>query len=340
MDKSRTPFPQLRAAFGSYNRTTNKSLRTVAWYEQKLEIFERHLGVGADLSDVTVENVRAFIADLQGRTRRYENNPFVGKKDGPLSSSYIQGFVRALRAFSSWLYEDGYTDTNTLKTIRPPKIQQKIVPVLRDEEVTRLLGQFERLSPYGERGYCIVLTLLDCGLRASELCNLTVADAHLEQGFLKVLGKGDKERHVPIGQTCGDALLRWRERSRPQFDTNDAPFLFLSSTGNQITVNAVEQMIRRAGVSADIPRVHPHLLRHTFATNYLVKEVGDPLRLQQVLGHTSLEMVRRYVSIASVEQSLVDRRASPMDLIVSGSKQTADRRGLSRPRPARQLTTR
>ena len=150
MDKSRTPFTQLRAAFSSYNRTTNKSLRTVAWYEQKLELFERHLGVGADLSDVTVENVRAFIADLQGRTRRYENNPFVGKKDGPLPSSYIQGFVRALRAFSSWLYEDGYTDTNTLKTVRPSKIQQKIVAVLRDDEVTRLLGQFDRLSAYGE----------------------------------------------------------------------------------------------------------------------------------------------------------------------------------------------
>ena len=84
---------------------------------------------------------------------------------------------------------------------------------------------------------------------------------------------------MPIGQTCADALLRWRERSRPQFDTNDAPFLFLSSTGNQITVNAVEQMIRRAGTAAGIPRVHPHLLRHTFAKNYLVREVGDPLRL-------------------------------------------------------------
>jgi len=107
MDKRRTPFPQLRAAFGSYNRSTNKSPRTVAWYDQRLELFERHLGSGATLGDVTVEAVRGFVAELQGRTRRYENNPFVENKNGVLSSSYIQGFVRALRAFSSWLYEDG-----------------------------------------------------------------------------------------------------------------------------------------------------------------------------------------------------------------------------------------
>lgn len=267
MDKSRTPFPQLRVAFASYNRTTNKSPRTVAWYDKRLELFGRHLGGAANLGDVTVENVRAFIADLQSRTRRHENNPFVEKKEGVLSSSYIQGFARALRAFSSWLCEDGYTDTNRLKVLRPPKIQQKVVGVLRDEEVTRLLAQFDRTSPYGERDYCIVLTLLDCGLRASELCNLTVPDAHLEQGFLKVLGKGNKERLVPIGMTCADALLRWRDRTRPLFDTNDLPFLFLGSAGTQLTVNAMEQMVRRAGSSVGIPRVHPHLLRHTFATN-------------------------------------------------------------------------
>lgn len=72
--------------------------------------------------------------------------------------------------------------------------------------------------------------------------------------------------------------------------------------------------MKRAGRAAGVPRLHCHLLRHTFATNYLVKEVGDPLRLQQILGHTSLEMVRHYVAMASVEQSLLERRSSPMDL--------------------------
>ncbi|NOR82109.1 MAG: tyrosine-type recombinase/integrase [Ardenticatenales bacterium] len=72
-------------------------------------------------------------------------------------------------------------------------------------------------------------------------------------------------------------------------------------------------MMKRVGRAAGVPRLHAHLLRHTFATNYLVKEVGDPLRLQQILGHTSLEMVRHYVAMASVQQNLLERRASPMD---------------------------
>lgn len=238
MDKSRTPFARLRAVFASYNRSTNKSPRTVSWYDQRLELFERHLGPGATLADVSVENVRSFVAELQSRTERHANNRFVLIKDGNLSSSYIQGFVRALRAFSSWLYEDGYTDSNILKPVRPPKIQSKVTPVLSDEEIARLLAGFDRSNPYGERDYCIVFTLLDCGLRASELCNLTLSDAKVEQGFLKVLGKGDKERLVPIGRICGDALLRWRDRARPQFDRDNHPFFFLGSSGRQLTVNA------------------------------------------------------------------------------------------------------
>lgn len=98
MDKSKTPFSQLRAASKVYNQTTGKSAQTVKWYEFRLELFERWLGADATLADVTVANVRGYIAELQNRTQRWGNNRFVVNKDGPLSSSYIQGFARALRA--------------------------------------------------------------------------------------------------------------------------------------------------------------------------------------------------------------------------------------------------
>jgi integrase/recombinase XerC len=185
---------------------------------------------------------------------------------------------------------------------------------------------FDQDEPFGARAYAAIWTFLDCGLMAAELCGLKTEDAHLEQGYLKVLGKGNKERLVPIGQSCQDALLRWRDRFRPQFEEVDSPYLFLNSNGQPLTVNALKQLLERAGQKAGIPRVHLHLLRHTFATNYLVKEVGDSLRLQQILGHTSLEMVRRYVAMANVQQSLIERRASPMDLIAQGSQPSTQRR--------------
>jgi len=337
MDKSKTPFSQLRAAFKVYNQTTGKSPQTVKWYEFRLELFERWLGTDASLADVTVANVRGYIAELQNRTRRWENNRFVVNKDGALSSSYIQGFARALRAFASWLHEDGYTETNILKNLKPPRIQQKVTETLTDEEVSKLVGVLDRDEAFGARNFAIVWTMLDCGLRASEVCDLTTENAHVSQRYLKVLGKGNKERLVPIGQACQEALIRWQDRFRPHLDANGNPRLFLNASGERLTVDALEAIVSRTALRAGIRHVHCHLLRHTFATNYLVKEVGDPLRLQQILGHTSLEMVRRYVALANVQQSLIERRASPMDLIVEVSRPSTRSRRSQPSRPRRGL---
>ncbi len=335
MNKQNIPFRQLREAYGVFNKTTGKSPATVRFYDERLEGFERYIGPDATLADVNVHDVRAFIAHLQGRTDRNPNNRYGKQPVGPLSSSYIQGFARTLRAFATWLFEDGYTNDNVLKAIRPPKIQQKVKEVLTDDEVQRILALFNQDEPYGARDFAMLWTLLDCGLRASEICNLKIDDAHLEQGYLKVLGKGNKERLVPIGQRCQEALMKWRDRHRASFVVVDVPNMFLNSNGDAMTVNALKLVLARAGARAGVPRVHLHLLRHTFATNYLVREVGDPLRLQQILGHTSLEMVRRYVSQANVQKSLLERRSSPMDLIAAGNVLHPKARRLQARRPGR-----
>nr|ART39090.1 H515 [uncultured bacterium] len=322
VDKGSIPFIKLRTAYAVFNKTSGKSLHTGDWYDYRLELFERFLGTEAQLNDLTIPRVREYVADLQDRKELYLNNSRV-RRQGTLSSSYIQGFVRALRAFASWLYEDGYTETNVLKAMRPPRIQQKVVEVLTDAEINRLVGNLDPNDAFGARDLAIVWTLLDCGLRVSEICGLRLENAHLEQGYLKVLGKGNKERLVPIGKSCQAALQRWRDRFRMEFELVERPFVFLAATGHGMTTAAVEKTVKRVGANAGITRVHCHLLRHTFATNYLVHGVGDSLRLQQILGHTSLEMVRRYVSIANVQQSLVEPHTSPMDLI-------AESRGASR----------
>jgi integrase/recombinase XerD len=215
--QERDPLPRAAHRVPLRQRDERQSRHTVKWYDDRLELFERFLGAKAVLADLTVANVRAFIAELQARDVGHGNNRFVTDKAGPLSSSYIQGFARALRAFSSWLYEDTYTETNVLKTLKPPGIAQKVIEVLTEAEIRRLLASFDRDDPFGARNHANVLTLLDCGLRASELCGLTVANAHIEEGLLKVLGKGNKERLVPIGQSAQATLRRWSDRFRPQF---------------------------------------------------------------------------------------------------------------------------
>jgi integrase/recombinase XerD len=196
--------------------------------------------------------------------------------------------------------------------------------VLTDDEVQRPLSCFDQREYFGARNRALVYTLLDTGLRVSELVNLTLGDAHLKEGFLKVLGKGNKERLVPFGIGAQAALLKWRDEVRPHFG-GEGDGLFLDAGGNQMSANALQEVVQRAARRAAIPRATCHLLRHAFATNYLVREVGDPLRLQQILGHTTLEMVRHYVSLANVQQSLIDRRASPMDLILNKERSAKSR---------------
>jgi site-specific recombinase XerD len=318
VEKSSVTLERLRQAFEVYNQVAGKSSHTIDFYNQKLVLLERFLGEGCELSDFTLESVRAFIADLQRRQVRNEHNSFVKNKNGTLSSAYIQGFARGLRAFSTWVNQEGYTDTNVLQPLKPPRIQRKVIQPLNDEEISRILGSLDLNDVYDIRAHTMIWTLLDTGLRASELCGLRVEDTHVEkQGFLKVLGKGNKERLVPIGARTMSVLLRWRDVFRPMYDELDSPYLFLARDGRPMTTTALQQVVNRVGRNAGVSRVHSHLLRHTFATNYLVKEVGDPLRLQQILGHETLEMVRHYVAFASVEQSLLDRRASPMDLFAA-----------------------
>lgn len=333
VDRERIALEQLAASFEVYNKAVGKSPQTVDWYNRRLALFGRFVGDGCSLTDVTPTRVREFIVHLQEQTERHQNNPYVRPKEGKLSSAYIQGCVRALRAFASWLHAESYTETNRLQAVKPPKVQSKVIQVLTDEEIRRLLVRFDRDDPFGARNFTIVWTLLDCGLRASELCGLTTEDAHLEQGYLKVLGKGNKERLVPIGLGAQGALLRWRDYFRSQFLVSDAPHLFLDATGAGLTVGALEQVVKRAGIAAGIRRLTCHLLRHTFATNYLVRQVGDPLRLQQILGHTSLEMVRRYVSMANVQRSLIETRNSPMDLILAPQRGVRNARRLQPKRP-------
>lgn len=156
------------------------------------------------------------------------------------------------------------------------------------------------------------MTLLDTGLRCAELCNLTVQDAHIDQGFLKVMGKGSKERVAPIGAAVQKVLLRYLHHFRPEPARPGMDNFFLTLEGLPMAVDGVARMIRRLGQASGVTKLHAHLCRHTFATNYLING-GDVFSLQQILGHTTLEMVRRYVSLAASHVTVQHRKYPPMD---------------------------
>ena len=153
------------------------------------------------------------------------------------------------------------------------------------------------------------MLLLDTGVRCKELGDLKVSDVHINQGYLKVMGKGARERTLPVGSMMSNALAEYLRACRPASRSEN---VFLTETGDPMTVGGIQLMIKRLGRRCAVSRLHAHLCRHTFATNYLMNG-GDIFTLQQILGHSSLEMVRRYVNLSSEYVIGQHNRFSPLD---------------------------
>jgi site-specific recombinase XerD len=147
--------------------------------------------------------------------------------------------------------------------------------------------------------------MLDSGIRATELCGLTMDD--ISAVSLKVHGKGDKERSVPLSDRSWKAIMNYLQ-SR---DHAEDKALFVSERGRALTRSGLYQLLKRLGESVGVERAHPHRLRHTFAINYL-RNGGDVYTLMKILGHSSMEMTKKYLAIAQADVEIVHRRASPV----------------------------
>lgn len=301
IDMAELELKKLVSHFAQSNKAEGKSPKTIAWYEEMLKDFDRFLDKTkkkTTIANLDVELVREFIVQEQERG---------------LSPYTVQGKVRSLKSFSSWLFNEGYTSENVLLTLKLPKVPVNLIEPLTDEEIEKLVSYQNQLTAIGSRNIALLVLLLDSGLRVSELCGLRFDDAHIEEGYLKVFGKGSKERIVPIGALAQKMLWRYVFHFRPEPAVVLDNYLFLTLDGKPLRPNAVKLLLKRWGKKAGVPRLHAHLCRHTYATNFLCHNCGDVFRLQQILGHTTLEMVRRYVHFASTQALINGKTASPVD---------------------------
>ena len=345
MDRLSLPLRELHERHARLARTLNKSEKTIAWYRASLEDFCRFLEgpeqvpVPATLREFTLERVRDYILYLRGRPT-FGGHPFK-TSDRPLSDHSVNCYVRGVRAFASWLYEHDYTDTNLLGRLKAPRVTKKAVEILTDEEIARVLEHLRTPSATNVRNRAIFLTLLDTGIRASELLTLTIPRAHLDEGYLLVLGKGKKERPVKIGQTAAEAMRLYLTRYRPEPARTGILEVFLSegyrvrrrnaedaevaAEGDQhreellftepgwpLSKTALDYLFLRIARRTGIERLHPHLLRHTYACRYLLAH-RDPIALKTMLGHTTLAMTNHYVQAVEGMQVIRSDRVSVVD---------------------------
>jgi len=295
------------------NRAEGKSPKTISWYSANLKSFRnyvksRHHPDSLDTIDTKL--LREYVLYLMKRTR-YNGHPYTPAQTELLSSATIHGHVRTLRAFFNWLVVEGLVQNSPAKDLKPPKVTRKVVSTLSDEEIGAILNTFS-ISPSDARNRTLFMLLIDTGLRIGELVSLKMDDVHMDEGYLKVMGKGKKERIVPIGNNAQRALQRYLFRFRPKPSNPVIDNVFLSASSQSLTENSMKLMFTRLAKRSGVCRLHAHLCRHTFATRFLING-GDVFSLQQILGHSTLEMVRHYVNLASSHIVIQHQKFSPLD---------------------------
>ena len=292
--------------FEVHNRTEGKSPRTVGWYNEVLQLFLEWLtnnDLPTNLNQIGEPEVRGFVLHLQ-------QTP--GRKGKPLSSHSVNNRVRALRAFFAWMSRKGFTEEHRLKDMRPPKTVERVIEPLKEGEISAILDSINAGTVLGARNYALVSLMLDTGLRLSETANLKTDDVHLEDRYVKVLGKGSKERFVAFGAACQRSLIDYRMHFRVEPAHERIAEFFIGIDGYPLSPAGVKSFITRLGRSAGVPRLHPHLLRHTYATSFLING-GDAFLLKQNLGHSTLSMVENYLHIASRLAAIRSQSFSPLD---------------------------
>ena len=206
--------------------------------------------------------------------------------------------LSSIRVFYKFLFSEGYIDHDPSELIETPSIPVYIPVVLEVYEIEKIIDAVDTSDPIGLRDLACIETLYGCGLRISELLSLRMEDVFLEDGFIRVIGKGGKERLVPLGGRAKKAILDYLEKGRPFFEKTKNPLLFLSKRGKKISRMGFWKRLRKYVDMAGIKKhVTPHTFRHSFATHLL--EGGADLRaVQLMLGHSDISTTQIYTHLS------------------------------------------
>ena len=284
MESPENSFVTVDNAISEYmleQRIRGNSDKTLKYYEYVFVKFKKYCNCTL-VSEIDLPTCKKYLICLM---------------DCGINSVSVQSYVRGFRAFLSWLYSCGYLTENLSLEFKLPKAHKAVINILTSKEIDLLLSYFDTSSFLGSRNLSICLLMLGSGLRCGEVVSLECECVHLDEKYVIVDGKCDKERIVPISQEMVYKLLDYI--SKRDFDKNRqrCRMFFCMSDGEPITNETVKNLFRDLKRINGLERIYPHLLRHTFATMYL-ENGGNIYSLQRILGHTSLEMVKRYLHMS------------------------------------------
>ncbi|MBV7441705.1 site-specific tyrosine recombinase XerD [Weeksellaceae bacterium TAE3-ERU29] len=276
-------------------------------WEDFITDFKNYLKLERALSENTISN---YLRDIKKLQKMFSEtlpqnlsvedlrhfNFEIGKRYTAPSQARI---LAGVRSFFDFLIEDEIIESNPTELISSPKIGRKLPDTLSLEEINKVVSSIDLSEKHGERNKAIIETLYGCGLRVSELIDLKISDLYFEEGFIQVLGKGNKKRLVPIAKYTQKIIKNYLQlvRNQQKIDKNYIDHIFINNRGTALSRVMVFNIIKRAVKDAGINKsVSPHTFRHSFATHLL--ENGADLRsIQMMLGHESITTTEIYTHI-------------------------------------------
>jgi len=292
-------------------KVTGKSLATISYYTEKLNKFLWYVdvfGLPSDIENITPTHIREYLAYARTTDKqRWGSDRANANK--PVSPTTIKRYYACLRVLFNWSVSEGLLGVSPLTTIKPPKDAKHVVKALTSEQVGECLHLLNNRDFQTIRNRAMFLIMVDTAIRLGELLSLTVDSIDLKRQVLVVHGKTG-ERYVRYGNLTAKALWRYLA-TRAKLDGHH-DVLWCDRYGNRFSGRGVDGIFRALGRKIGI-KIHPHLLRHTGATLFL-KNGGSPFECQYLLGHTSLEMTKRYCqSLGFDEAYQAHVKASPID---------------------------
>ena len=262
------------------SQVKNLSENTTKSYKRdlkKLSVFINELKV-SNYSDITPEICSAWIGNLYNQ----DNNP-----------KSIQRHLSSAKGFFRFLKKNNLIDSSPFELITAPKSPSNLPEVLSPEDIEQLLN-FKPANLIEIRDMAIIELMYSSGLRVSETANINLSDFEDDMSFLRVLGKGSKARLVPVGRFAKNAIKNWLEERKKITSKTEA--LFLNSKGSRLSVRIIQIRLQKIAIKQGLPPIHPHMLRHSFAT-HMLESSGDLRTIQELLGHSSLSTTQIYTKL-------------------------------------------
>jgi integrase/recombinase XerD len=276
-----------------------------------IKSYQSYLKIERGLSKNTIDN---YTFDIE-RLCLYLNTNGMNVSPLKITEEHIQQFIYAvskevnsrsqariisgLKSFFSYLIFEDYRKNTPMELIEAPRLGRKLPDTLSVEDIDRLILAIDLSKPEGERNRALLETLYGCGLRVSELISLKISDLFFEEGFIKITGKGNKQRFVPISTVTQKYILLYRDliRSHLNIQKGHEDTLFLNRRGKQLTRAMVFTIIKDLAVKINLNKsISPHTFRHSFAT-HLIENGADLRAIQLMLGHESITTTEIYVHL-------------------------------------------